>query len=132
MAAGDFLSSVELISPSEFAKGKVLAVQNYVFLCGQAMANLFRRPLYVADLIQQADFIGWGSISIVVLAGFFSCAGRAPKRDQHVGAFWFCIAYWTIGFSRNGAAVGAGHYRAHGRWPQRLGHRQRTWVDEGD
>src|ERR1041385_1954529 len=87
MAAGDFLNSVELISPSEFAKDKILAVQNYVLLCGQAMANLFRRPLYVADLIQQADFIGWGSISIVVLAGFFTGAVLAQNSASTLERF---------------------------------------------
>src|SRR6266496_1537543 len=65
MAAGDFLSGVELISPTEFAKGKILAVQNYALLCAQAIGNLFRRPLYLADFIQQADFIGWGSVSLI-------------------------------------------------------------------
>ncbi|HEY6182214.1 MAG TPA: ABC transporter permease [Terriglobales bacterium] len=87
MAAGDFLSSVELISPSEFAKGKILAVQNYVLLCGQALGNLFRRPLYGADIIQQADFIGWGSISIVVLAGFFTGAVLAQNSASTLERF---------------------------------------------
>ena len=87
MAAGDFLSNVELISPSEFAKEKILAVQNYVLLCGQAMANLFRCPLYVADIIQQADFIGWGSISIVVLAGFFTGAVLAQNSASTLERF---------------------------------------------
>ena len=87
MAAGDFLSNVELISPAEFAKGKILAVQTYTELCIQAIGNLFRRPLYVADIIQQADFIGWGSVSIVVLTGFFTGAVLAQKQRHTLERF---------------------------------------------
>ena len=87
MAAGDFLNSVELISPAEFAKDKILAVQSYTQLCAQAIGNLFRRPLYVADIIQQADFIGWGSISIVVLAGFFTGAVLAQNSASTLERF---------------------------------------------
>ena len=36
------------------------------------MANLFRKPLYFADMVQQADLIGVGSLPIVVLTGFFT------------------------------------------------------------
>ena len=87
MAAGDFLGSVELISPSEFAKDKVRAVQDYALLCAQAMGNLFRSPLYVADMIQQADFIGWGSVSIVVLTGFFTGAVLAQNSASTLERF---------------------------------------------
>src|SRR5437867_13342646 len=71
MAAGDLLSNIELISPSQFAKEKIQAVQDYALLAARSVANLFRRPLYVADMIQQADLIGVGSLPIVVLTGFF-------------------------------------------------------------
>src|SRR5438093_7914876 len=71
MAAGDLLSNIELISPSQFAKEKVQAVQDYALLAARSVTDLFRRPLYVADMIQQADLIGVGSLPIVVLTGFF-------------------------------------------------------------
>jgi phospholipid/cholesterol/gamma-HCH transport system permease protein len=70
MAAGDF--QVPLISPAEFAKEKVKALQDYALLVGQSLANLFRRPLYVTDMIQQADLIGVGSLPIVILTGGFT------------------------------------------------------------
>lgn len=63
---------MELVSPAEFAKRGVLAVQEYAELSAQSVANLFRHPRYVADGIQQADFIGVGSLPIVVLTGFFT------------------------------------------------------------
>ena len=63
---------MELISPTEFAKQKVLAVQEYTLLAAQSVANLMRKPLYFADMVQQADLIGVGSLPIVVLTGFFT------------------------------------------------------------
>ena len=43
------------------AKSMVLAVQEYALLSGRALSNLFRRPLYAADIITQADSIGVGA-----------------------------------------------------------------------
>jgi len=63
---------MELISPTEFAKEKILAVQDYTLLAAQSIASLFRKPIYFADMIQQADLIGVGSLPIVVLTGFFT------------------------------------------------------------
>src|SRR5215510_4634037 len=63
---------MELISPTEFAKEKVLAVQDYTMLSLQSLGNLFRKPVYFADMVQQADLIGVGSLPIVVLTGFFT------------------------------------------------------------
>src|SRR6476620_2785714 len=63
---------MQLISPTEIAKQKVQAVQEYTLLAVHSVANLFRKPLYFADMIQQADLIGVGSLPIVVLTGFFT------------------------------------------------------------
>src|SRR5215471_881846 len=60
---------IELISPVEIAKDGVRAVQEYTLLASQSIANLFRRPLYAGDMLQQADLIGVGSLPIVVLTG---------------------------------------------------------------
>ena len=38
-------------------------------LAGRSVANLFRPPHYFADMIQQADLIGFGSLPIIVLTG---------------------------------------------------------------
>src|SRR6478736_4718279 len=62
---------MEIISPTDFAKEKILAVQEYATLAGRSLGNLFKRPLYVADIVQQADLIGFGSVSIIILTGFF-------------------------------------------------------------
>jgi phospholipid/cholesterol/gamma-HCH transport system permease protein len=60
---------LELISPIDIAKDTVRAVQEYTLLAAQSLANFFRRPLYMGDLLQQADLIGFGSLPIVVLTG---------------------------------------------------------------
>ena len=60
---------LELISPIEVAKDFTLAVQEYTLLAAQSLANFFRRPLYMGDMLQQADLIGVGSLPIVVLTG---------------------------------------------------------------
>jgi phospholipid/cholesterol/gamma-HCH transport system permease protein len=63
---------MELISPAEFAKRQVWAVQEYALLSTQAIANVFRRPRYIADTVHQCDLIGVGSLPIVVMAGGFT------------------------------------------------------------
>jgi phospholipid/cholesterol/gamma-HCH transport system permease protein len=60
---------MELISPTEFVKETVKSVQDYSLLAAHSVANLFRKPRYFADMIQQADLIGFGSLPIIVLTG---------------------------------------------------------------
>src|ERR1051326_1271431 len=80
---------MELISPLDFAKRSVLAVQEYTYLSLRAIANLVRKPLYLADTIQQADFIGVGSLPIVILTGMFTgivLALNTSKTLQQFGS----------------------------------------------
>lgn len=49
----------------------VLHVQEYAKLSAVSIANIFSPPQYVNDLIQQMDYIGVGSLPIVVLTGGF-------------------------------------------------------------
>jgi phospholipid/cholesterol/gamma-HCH transport system permease protein len=78
---------MELTSPTYFAKEKVQTVQDYVLFSAQAIANLFRRPLYIADMVQQADLIGVGSLPIVVLTGFFTGAVLALQTSNTLERF---------------------------------------------
>jgi phospholipid/cholesterol/gamma-HCH transport system permease protein len=78
---------MELISPTEFAKEKVIAVQDYTFLSARAVANLFRKPIYFADMVHQADLIGVGSLPIVVLIGFFTGAVLAVQTANTLQRF---------------------------------------------
>jgi len=61
-----------LLSPENFLKKQVAAVQEYSILSGTAIAGLFTRPRYWADIFTQMDSIGVGSMPIVVLTGFFT------------------------------------------------------------
>src|SRR5882672_2910761 len=65
-------SWMELISPFDFVKRSILAVQDYTHLALRAIVNVFRKPFYMADTIQQADLIGVGSLPIVILTGMFT------------------------------------------------------------
>jgi len=53
------------------AKENVLRVQEYSYLALQSVSNIFTRPLYFQDLLDQMDSIGVGSLPIVLLTGFF-------------------------------------------------------------
>src|SRR6476620_2478450 len=87
MAAGDILSRIEGISPSEFVKGKLLSVQEYALLSARSIANLFKRPIYANDMIQQADIIGFGSLPIVLAACFFTGAALALNSATTLSRF---------------------------------------------
>jgi phospholipid/cholesterol/gamma-HCH transport system permease protein len=78
---------MELASPTYFAKEKVQTVQDYAVFCAQALANLFRKPLYLSDMVQQADAIGVGSLPIVVLTGFFTGAVLAVQAANSLERF---------------------------------------------
>jgi phospholipid/cholesterol/gamma-HCH transport system permease protein len=78
---------MELISPTEFAKETVQTVQDYSLLAAQSIANLFRYPRYFADMLQQADLIGVGSLPIVVLTGFFTGAVLALNSANTLQRF---------------------------------------------
>jgi phospholipid/cholesterol/gamma-HCH transport system permease protein len=80
-------NGVELTSPTEFAKGKVLSVQEYALLSLQSIGNLFRKPVYLADMVQQADLIGVGSLPIVVLTGFFTGGVLALQTSNTLERF---------------------------------------------
>jgi phospholipid/cholesterol/gamma-HCH transport system permease protein len=78
---------MEFLSPTEFAKEKVKSVQDYILLAWQSITNLFRRPLYVGDIIQQADMIGFGSLPIVLASVFFTGAALALNSATTLSRF---------------------------------------------
>ena len=78
---------MELTSPTEVAKQKVQAVQDYTLLSVQSIANVFRKPRYFADIVQQADLIGVGSLPIVILSGFFTGAVLAVQSANTLQRF---------------------------------------------
>jgi phospholipid/cholesterol/gamma-HCH transport system permease protein len=63
---------MKLPSPEAYVKSIVAAVQEYSLLSARAVADLFSRPRYLADIFTQMDSIGVGSLPIVILTGFFT------------------------------------------------------------
>jgi len=56
----------------DFLTPPVAALQDFIILAGRALRNVFRQPHYTDDVFLQMDIIGVGSLSIVILTGFFS------------------------------------------------------------
>src|ERR1700691_6199037 len=54
-----------------FAKRSVLVVQTYALLAYRSVTNVFSPPHYVADLLDQRDAIGVGSLPIAIFTGVF-------------------------------------------------------------
>jgi phospholipid/cholesterol/gamma-HCH transport system permease protein len=66
----------------DLLKGPVIAVQEFFLLAGRAVRNIFRTPHYGDDIALQMDYIGVGSLPIVVMTGFFSGAVMALQMSR--------------------------------------------------
>jgi len=55
-----------------FVLRALLEVQETTLLAVRAATRLFRRPTYVTEMISQMDVIGVGSLTIILLTGFFT------------------------------------------------------------
>ena len=70
-----------------WAKHVALEVQEYVHLvCATGVAT-FSRPFYFHDVIEQFDVIGWGSLTVVLLTGFFTGAALASQGGMTLDKF---------------------------------------------
>jgi phospholipid/cholesterol/gamma-HCH transport system permease protein len=58
----------------DWLKSVLLEVQEYVRLQGAALRGAVSRPFYPRDLVEQLDQIGIGSLTVVLLTGFFTGA----------------------------------------------------------
>jgi phospholipid/cholesterol/gamma-HCH transport system permease protein len=68
-------------------KSAAQEVQEYVLLTGRAFAGLFTRPFYRHDVIEQFDLIGFGSLTVVLLAGLFTGAALASQTGLTLDQF---------------------------------------------
>jgi phospholipid/cholesterol/gamma-HCH transport system permease protein len=50
----------------------LLEVQETTILAARAARGLFKRPAYIPEIIAQMDVIGVGSLTIIILTGFFT------------------------------------------------------------
>ncbi len=69
------------------ARQIVLTVQDYSLFAWRAFLNLFRPPIYWTDFLIQSDIIGFGSLPIVVLSGFFTGGVLALQSAATLSAF---------------------------------------------
>jgi phospholipid/cholesterol/gamma-HCH transport system permease protein len=68
-------------------KNIVLTVQDYFLFSWRASVNLFSPPIYWVDFLLQSEIIGVGSVTIVLLAGFFTGAVLAVQSAATLAQF---------------------------------------------
>src|SRR5215211_575681 len=56
----------------KFATRALLELQETTLLFARAFRGIFRRPRYIPETIAQMDAIGVGSLTIIILTGFFT------------------------------------------------------------
>jgi phospholipid/cholesterol/gamma-HCH transport system permease protein len=70
-----------------WVKDALLEVQQYVRLSMAAARATFTRPFYTHDLVEQLDAIGVGSLTVVMLTGFFTGAVLALQTGFTLDQF---------------------------------------------
>ncbi len=71
----------------ESLKAGLLELQEYVRLCTAAVRGTFSRPFYTHDVIEQLELIGLGSLTVVLLTGFFTGAVLALQSGMTLDQF---------------------------------------------
>jgi phospholipid/cholesterol/gamma-HCH transport system permease protein len=71
----------------EGLKHAALEVQEYVRLVVAALRAIFVPPIYRHDIIEQFDAIGVGSLTVVLLTGFFTGAALASQSGLTLDQF---------------------------------------------
>ena len=68
-------------APFRFFRNAVWEIQSFTLLSLKAISNLFTRPIYFSEMILQMDRMGIGSLTIVILTGFFTGAVLAIQSE---------------------------------------------------
>jgi phospholipid/cholesterol/gamma-HCH transport system permease protein len=68
-------------------KRMTLEVQEYVLLTAAALRAVVTPPFYRYDIIEQLDLIGVGSLTVVLLTGFFTGAALASQSGLTLDQF---------------------------------------------
>ena len=76
-----------LNAANEWLKGGVLEIQEYLRLQGATIRSAFSRPFYFRDVVEQFEQIGIGSLTVVVLTGFFTGAVLALQTGITLDQF---------------------------------------------
>lgn len=72
---------------TEPIKGALLEVQEYVRLVGATLRAAVTRPFYAHDFVEQLEVIGLGSLTVVLLTGFFTGAVLALQSGMTLDQF---------------------------------------------
>jgi phospholipid/cholesterol/gamma-HCH transport system permease protein len=72
---------------TDWLKGAVHEVQEYVRLQAATVRGVFSQPFYVHDVVEQFDAIGIGSLTVVLLTGFFTGAVLALQSGITLDQF---------------------------------------------
>jgi phospholipid/cholesterol/gamma-HCH transport system permease protein len=70
-----------------WAKKALLEVQEYVRLVNDALWATFTKPFYIHDVVEQFDSVGVGSLTVVLLTGFFTGAVLALQTGMSLDQF---------------------------------------------
>jgi phospholipid/cholesterol/gamma-HCH transport system permease protein len=70
-----------------WVKHAALEVQEYIRLTRAAFSGAVTRPIYRHDIVEQFDLIGWGSLTVVLLAGLFTGAALASQTGLTLDQF---------------------------------------------
>ena len=68
-------------------KKAALEVQEYMRLVRAAIVGVFTAPHYTHDIVEQFDVIGVGSLTVVLLTGFFTGGALALQSGQTLDQF---------------------------------------------
>lgn len=72
---------------TEPVKGALLEMQEYVRLVWATLRASVTRPFYAHDLVEQLEVIGLGSLTVVLLTGFFTGAVLALQSGMTLDQF---------------------------------------------
>jgi len=76
-----------LASPLAWLKAALIEVQEYVRLSSATARGVVTRPFYAHDLVEQLEAIGLGSLTVVLLTGFFTGAVLALQSGLTLDQF---------------------------------------------
>jgi phospholipid/cholesterol/gamma-HCH transport system permease protein len=71
----------------EWIKRALLELQEYVRLCAASIRGAVSRPFYARDVVEQLEAIGLGSLTVVLLTGFFTGAVLALQSGMTLDQF---------------------------------------------
>jgi phospholipid/cholesterol/gamma-HCH transport system permease protein len=69
-------------APIRFLTEVIWEIQSYTLLSFRAISNLFSRPIYWREILLQMDRIGVGSLTIILLTGFFTGAVMGIQSES--------------------------------------------------